>query len=537
MVWRLHPLQVSYYSEVVICALYSVIVSLIADASRNVGAEGWLIGFIAGVYSYSALFSNLLLGYISDKFGRPLTLFIADIFYSILSGITGLYPNKWYILVIRLLTGCFAGIVSVGIAGVKDYSKTKEQSNKLMIWVVLSMGIGYIIGPLLIIILSLAELKFDLFCLILGLVSLIGTIILSVLVPETRKVGGSIQKKRELRLQNNTKAKNENFGDEPEQNSEKRPITQNYNSLDHNSNEEDLELIEIKDQELEEKITETTSKEEEEEEEEDEDDDNNDDQDDNKDNKEREEESNKEEEDQSKQEKESKKEIENVSQKNHGNEIKKSHSFKELINKDLVLLLFLYFLFNIPRISLISASSLLVKDIFKLNPSTYAPLIVLTRGLMITISAKFFVKWAIKKFGTLWSFCGAAFVCTILLVCCAYIKQFWGFLVIYAAFCFILSIHTTLTASLIVYVAPKQAVGRVMGFAQVLASVAKGVGPLVTISIYLKSVTVFFYVCAALTLIQIPTIMLINVSKDSKEGKETTKEGDDKNSLIKKQQI
>ncbi|KAJ3438314.1 major facilitator superfamily domain-containing protein [Anaeramoeba flamelloides] len=534
MVWRLHPLQVSYYSEVVICALYSVIVSLIADASRNVGAEGWLIGFIAGVYSYSALFSNLLLGYISDKFGRPLTLFIADIFYSIFSGITGLYPNKWYILVIRLLTGCFAGIISVGIAGVKDYSKTKEQSNKLMTWVVLSMGIGYIIGPLLIIILSLAELKFDLFCLILGIVSLTGTIILSVLVPETRTFGGSVQKKRELRLQNSTKVINENLGDEPERNSEKRPITQNYNSLDHNSNEEGLELIEIKDQEFEEKRTGTPAKEEEEEEE---DYDNNDDQDDNKDNKEREEESNQEEEDKSKQEKESKKEIENVSQKKQGNEIKKSHSFKEFLNKDLILLLFLYFLFNIPRISLISASSLLVKDIFKLNPSTYAPLIVLTRGLMITISAKFFVKWAIKKFGTLWSFCGAAFVCTILLVCCAYVKQFWGFLVIYAAFCFILSIHTTLTASLIVYVAPKHAVGRVMGFAQVLASVAKGVGPLVTISIYLKSVTVFFYVCAGLTLIQIPTIMLINVSKERKEGKENTKEGGDKNSLIKNEQI
>ncbi|KAJ6237951.1 major facilitator superfamily domain-containing protein [Anaeramoeba flamelloides] len=487
MVKHLHPIKFAFYSEFLLTSLYGSIVSVIADAGRRYGATGSELGFIVGVYSFAAIFSDYIMGWLSDLFGRVSVLFIADLGFSLSVMSHGFVEHKYYLLFIRIVNGLFGGILPVGFAVVADYAKKgKNDYNRLMSKVVQSLGVGFTIGPLLIITLSYLDLNFSQYCLILGLVYLVLTISWFFLVPEVRKFQKPVNKFEKKEVKSDEDINLVNLDEQPDLDKE---------IVDQNNDDERKEKKETK-----QKIKNQKSK-----------------KDKSKDNSDDEYEAvdliKNSDQDSSNSEPNSK----SKENQKKGGVPHEGFSFKLLLNKDIFLLLNIHFFYNAVPIAFIVASPLIVKDIFARDPNKFGPLCSAVFGLTMYLSSFKFSKWLPEKFGILKSWNYVAVINCILLFVFIYIKNVWVYLTLIGLVSFFLTLHLTLANSLIIYLAPEGTAGRISGMAQIAGAAAKFLTPIMVLPIYFKSYFWFWSTIVILELIQIIFINLTNVAKSSKE--------------------
>ncbi|KAJ3432071.1 multidrug resistance protein mdtg [Anaeramoeba flamelloides] len=165
----------------------SGIMTLLPLAVRDYGASPGMIGFVLGSFSITELIGNFVLGWLSDRKGRISILYFSAIFLSISLTCTALVEEVYWVLIFRMITGFFAGIQSVGQAAVSDYASTQKESNDLMSRVILSLSTGYVLGPLIIFVLSFFPIKFKWICFVLGCIIFILIVPFIFINPNTKK--------------------------------------------------------------------------------------------------------------------------------------------------------------------------------------------------------------------------------------------------------------------------------------------------------------------------------------------------------------
>lgn len=125
---------------------YGLIIPLLPDYSRSLGATATLIGIITASYSLAQFIAAPILGSLSDKYGRkPLLLITIGI--SIISYIIfGLFSSLYIIILSRLLAGAASGNISVAQAYITDVT-TPERRTKALGMIGAALGLGFIFGP------------------------------------------------------------------------------------------------------------------------------------------------------------------------------------------------------------------------------------------------------------------------------------------------------------------------------------------------------------------------------------------------------
>ena len=100
----------------------------------------YLLGYSAG---------QILLGTLSDYFGRKSILLISCIIYTLISFVSSLSPNIYFLIVYRLLQGiAIAGLGAI-VRAVATDCFTGISLNKMMSCIALGWGLGPIVGPFL----------------------------------------------------------------------------------------------------------------------------------------------------------------------------------------------------------------------------------------------------------------------------------------------------------------------------------------------------------------------------------------------------
>lgn len=107
-------------------------------------------GLLLGLYPFGLFLGSILIGSLSDKYGRKnlllITLAGAGCCY-LLTGLSITYHNTDMFMLFRLLSGVFEGNISIARAVIAELSKTKMQVYKGFSWINSMLTLSWIIGP------------------------------------------------------------------------------------------------------------------------------------------------------------------------------------------------------------------------------------------------------------------------------------------------------------------------------------------------------------------------------------------------------
>ncbi|KAJ6254925.1 major facilitator superfamily domain-containing protein [Anaeramoeba flamelloides] len=449
--------------------------SVLAEVARNYGANSSLIGLIVGSYSITELIGCFLLGWMSDRFGRYPILFVNNSLLATSILLTGLYPNKYFLLCLRFISGLPGGLLPVTQAAVGDHSHGLTQSNLLMARLVFSLGMGFLSGPLLVLVMSFFGLEFKEICLTLGVIMNILNLIWLFFVKDIRKLGkpkpiiwesdeGGKKHKEDILLsdQSNIDLQSES---ESESESENENENENENeSQKETENENDNQTKKQKGCQQEEKEEENENKGEE---------------------------------------------------KEENNEQKKS--YKSLLNKNIFLLLILNFLFFSAYVIQLSAMPLLVKDKYKKYPNKYSSLAIIGQGISMLLSSGYYVPYISKKIGQKNSWNLSCLMMTICYILFIFLNNYWAFLILWFVYIFFFDLHVVLVSSMLVSISPLGLEGMLMGLGMVFQASSRATSPIFGLVVYNKSITFFYIMCAMITISMIPLLFMVKLKKNLKK--------------------
>lgn len=99
--------------------------------AKTLGAATGFIGFIAGAYSFSNLFSNVFSGYLVDKTGMKKVLSIGFLVNGLVFFSYSLLQTPLQMFVVRLINGFTSGILTpAAFTYLTLYSKSKKKAEK-----------------------------------------------------------------------------------------------------------------------------------------------------------------------------------------------------------------------------------------------------------------------------------------------------------------------------------------------------------------------------------------------------------------------
>jgi MFS transporter, DHA1 family, tetracycline resistance protein len=125
---------------------YGLIIPLLPDYTRSLGATATLIGIITASYSLTQFIASPILGSLSDKYGRKPLLLITIAISMISYIIFGLFSSLYLLLFSRLLAGAASGNISVAQAYLTD-TTPPEKRTKALGMIGAALGLGFIFGP------------------------------------------------------------------------------------------------------------------------------------------------------------------------------------------------------------------------------------------------------------------------------------------------------------------------------------------------------------------------------------------------------
>ncbi|KAJ3443381.1 protein zinc induced facilitator-like [Anaeramoeba flamelloides] len=441
----------AFFSELLLSFLYICVVALLSEYAREIGSSGTFIGLIASAYSVTELFSNYFFGWLSDKYGRAPILAICDLALALCTSITGVVSNKWYLIIIRLITGLFSGILPVGQAACSDLAVDFEQNNIYQSYIIISQGLGCVFGPLLVIILSLLNFEFRGFCLISGLLMFVLSLIGIIFVKETRVF------KR------------------PKIHEEKEKLNQN-----------DLDLVDIvgSDDNEEKDSKKTVEKETQQ-------DKKNGDQQDQK----------------NKEEKEDQKKKE--SEKN----TKKKLRFKDMFNKDVIILIAMNYLLLLPLSIIFTILPLLIVDVYNKNPNIYSNIIMFLHGSALTASCLIFYPFLIRKTNNVFAWNYSLIVQIICFIPVGFITNFWIFFAIYAVYIWHCCVNAIQVIAFLIFRSTVGMEGQTVGLSQVFQALSRATAPIIGMYFYEKGILYVVIFMASVFIFLLPFLYFTDIPK------------------------
>ncbi len=125
---------------------FGIVLPLLPNYARELGASPLLIGIVAGSYSLMQFFSAPIWGSISDKIGRRPVILISVL----TSVISYLIFSQSHSILLLLLSRILAGIGSANVGVTQAYITditTREERSKALGILGAAFGLGFVLGP------------------------------------------------------------------------------------------------------------------------------------------------------------------------------------------------------------------------------------------------------------------------------------------------------------------------------------------------------------------------------------------------------
>ena len=126
----------------------AMILPLIPLLARDLGAKGLVIGLLISSYSFFQFLISPFWGFVADKWGRKSVIFV-DFLGSIVSYLILAFSDTLFdIFLSRIIAGVFSGSIPASLAYIADLTHVKSRSKNMGLYG-LAFGVGFVIGPLL----------------------------------------------------------------------------------------------------------------------------------------------------------------------------------------------------------------------------------------------------------------------------------------------------------------------------------------------------------------------------------------------------
>lgn len=127
----------------------SVCLPLLPFYATELGATHLMVGAVLSLFSIGQLIGNVILGYLSDRFGRR-PVIIASLFGSCLMYIAhDLTSDLLVLLELRFVTGVVCGAMPVCQAMIMDTVSDPTEQSKYMSYCYRTIGAAFILGPVI----------------------------------------------------------------------------------------------------------------------------------------------------------------------------------------------------------------------------------------------------------------------------------------------------------------------------------------------------------------------------------------------------
>ena len=125
---------------------FSLILPLLPYLAKQFNANDFQVGLLVAVYAAGSLIGAPLLGRLSDRFGRRPLLMISILGNLVGFLLLGFSSSLVMVFLARLLSGLFAGNISIAQAYISDVTDAKNRAKGLGM-IGAAFGLGFIIGP------------------------------------------------------------------------------------------------------------------------------------------------------------------------------------------------------------------------------------------------------------------------------------------------------------------------------------------------------------------------------------------------------
>ena len=144
----------------IILPLLPYLIERLLGASGDAAQVSSATGLLTGLYTLSLFLFAALWGHLSDRFGRRLILLIGLIGFSVTMLTFAFIENLLAVYVERFLSGMFAAAVTpAALAAIGDLASTEEVRARRLTFVSLAGISGFLLGPMLGVILSRGSLN------------------------------------------------------------------------------------------------------------------------------------------------------------------------------------------------------------------------------------------------------------------------------------------------------------------------------------------------------------------------------------------
>lgn len=125
-----------------------LILPILDTFSQSLGASKALVGTLFTVYSASSIFSSLVVGKLSDLYGRK-KIFLLSAFGSFVSAMACIFvTNFTEFLIASSFSGLFTGTVGTAYAYVGDLVPDEKKRSKYISYITASLSMCLVLGPL-----------------------------------------------------------------------------------------------------------------------------------------------------------------------------------------------------------------------------------------------------------------------------------------------------------------------------------------------------------------------------------------------------
>lgn len=140
------PFAILFFTVFLDLIGFGIVLPLLPNYARELGASPLLIGIVAGSYSLMQFFSAPIWGSISDKIGRRPVILISVL----TSTVSYLIFSQSHSILLLLLSRILAGIGSANVGVTQAYITditTREERSKALGILGAAFGLGFVLGP------------------------------------------------------------------------------------------------------------------------------------------------------------------------------------------------------------------------------------------------------------------------------------------------------------------------------------------------------------------------------------------------------
>ncbi|GIV26658.1 MAG: tetracycline resistance MFS efflux pump [Bacteroidia bacterium] len=125
---------------------FGIIIPILPNYAIQLGANTFLTGVIAGVFSLMNFFMTSYLGSWSDKVGRRPVLLVTILMNALSYLLLGFSKNLFLVLLSRVVAGVGSANISVAQAYIADITLPQERTRRMGL-IGMAFGLGFVLGP------------------------------------------------------------------------------------------------------------------------------------------------------------------------------------------------------------------------------------------------------------------------------------------------------------------------------------------------------------------------------------------------------